>query len=290
MPGAYERYKTKCVATIEDAKENIMIVPEIWPLELDKYAFIQKAIWWLSVKNAPRKKNRVQALSVYKKVCRFCKKKYFDVDYFLFGKPKPYFSFTEEKSKNVVHLYQSRYCERFLEKNRAKNILPLAGFINRDFFTDTPEEKIREDIVLYNPRKGMHFTAKLLALCPALRWVPIRDMTPGQISDIMHRSKVYIDFGPFPGRDRLPREAAASRCCLIVGRRGAARYFQDVTIPDEYKFDTDHFMPLKVLEKIKECLKNYEVKAEDFDAYGRIAEYEEEQFEIQIKQIFGVRN
>ena len=30
--------------------------------------------------------------------------------------------------------------------------------------------------------------------------------------------KLYIDFGGFPGKDRLPREAVMHDCCIITGK------------------------------------------------------------------------
>ena len=49
-------------------------------------------------------------------------------------------------------------------------------------------------------------------------------MTPEQVVDLMSESKVYIDFGNHPGKDRIPREAVINGCCVITGVRGSARF------------------------------------------------------------------
>ena len=44
-----------------------------------------------------------------------------------------------------------------------------------------------------------------------LRWVPLIGMTTEEMRSCMSKSKVYIDFGNHPGKDRIPREAAIFR-------------------------------------------------------------------------------
>mmetsp|Transcript_42175 Transcript_42175/g.61623 ORF Transcript_42175/g.61623 Transcript_42175/m.61623 type:complete len:139 (+) Transcript_42175:192-608(+) len=86
-----------------------------------------------------------------------------------------------------------------------------------------------------------------------------------QVTALLHRAKVYIDFGPHPGMDRLPREAALANCLVITNTSGAAKYKEDVPIPGQYKiskFDVDAIHRL-----LKSCLEDYEKRVKDFDAY-----------------------
>ena len=46
-----------------------------------------------------------------------------------------------------------------------------------------------------------------------------------------------MDFGFHPGQDRLPREAAILKNCIITNKEGSAAIFQDVPIADEFKFN-----------------------------------------------------
>jgi hypothetical protein len=76
---------------------------------------------------------------------------------------------------------------------------------------------------------------------------------------------------------------------VVVGMKGAAAFYQDVSIPNAYKFDTDQFDMVRVILTVEDCMLNYEERIKDFDNYIRIIEMNEEQFEIEVKQVFGVR-
>ena len=81
---------------------------------------------------------------------------------------------------------------------------------------------------------------------------------------MLRRARIYIDFGPHPGMDRLPREAALAGCVVITNAEGAAQYDEDVPIPGDYKirkFDVDRIHRL-----LRSCL-NDESKVKDFDPY-----------------------
>jgi hypothetical protein len=75
----------------------------------------------------------------------------------------------------------------------------------------------------------------------------------------------YIDFGPHPGMDRLPREATLARCVVITNREGAANFEEDVPLPSEFKFaqfDVD-----KIYSLIKECCTKHDEYAKKMDKY-----------------------
>ena len=75
--------------------------------------------------------------------------------------------------------------------------------------------------ILYNPAKGlsdlMLFKQKLQQITTDYTFIPIQNMSHTQIRNIMLQSKIYIDFGNHPGKDRIPREAAMCGCCIITG-------------------------------------------------------------------------
>ena len=60
------------------------------------------------------------------------------------------------------HLYQSYYAKYFLEKNNIYNKAYLSDYINDIFLEQSIDYCGKQNIVLYNPRKGMEFTKKLL--------------------------------------------------------------------------------------------------------------------------------
>ena len=114
-------------------------------------------------------------------------------------------------------------------------------------------------------------------------------MNREQLLETFQTSMLYIDFGNHPGKDRLPREAALNGCCIITGRRGAAKNDVDINIPSCYKFD-EYKEPLSnVIDKIRYVLGNYESCISDFDSYKQMILGEKEEFEHQIDLLFGLK-
>jgi hypothetical protein len=111
-------------------------------------------------------------------------------------------------------------------------------------------------------------------------------MTKEEIIKTLQRAKVYIDFGNHPGKDRIPREAAILGCCVITGKRGSAAFFEDVPIPDEYKFEDKEENIPKIIEKIKDCFRNFEERYKDFEYCREVIRNEPQKFVEDIKKIF----
>ena len=174
-----------------------------------------------------------------------------------------------------LNLCQSFYAVDFV-KNMGipkKKIAYLSDYINDLYIKDIKKnnKSHRSNIVLYNPKKGYTFTKKLIKYCQDRKcnwkWVPLINMTNAEVKSYLENCKVYIDFGNHPGKDRFPREAAISGCCIITGKKGAAAYYEDVPIPDQYKFQDikDNF---DYLVEILEMNKMYH------SMYRSLLEYE----------------
>jgi hypothetical protein len=273
----FEKYRTHFVREIEDHQDHVLIVPEIHTSTLYHYQHIRKVIWWLSVDNylISRKLNsslfyRLKVLVLKRKLLV----------------PRRLFCFGEKGGEKIFHLYQSEYAREFLEKKDvSKNKAYLSDYLNSTFLGKVVCNE-KQDQIVYNPAKGLEFTQQLMAFRPNWKWIPIQHLSPVEVKELLCHSKVYIDFGHHPGKDRLPREAALAGCCLITGKSGAAANSVDIAIPEEYKFDQKQKSLQSIVEKIDHCLKNYEELKGGFEAYrGKIAE-EEKEFEICIKQIF----
>lgn len=75
-------------------------------------------------------------------------------------------------------------------------------------------------------KKGIKFTKKLIDKSIGIKWIPIENMTTQQVKSLLGNSKVYVDFGNHPGKDRFPREAAIMGCCVITGKRGVQSFIK----------------------------------------------------------------
>jgi hypothetical protein len=253
-PDVYKKYQidiNDLVYEVEDNSNNFFLAPEIYPDMLCKFKNIQKGIWWLSVDNGLGQDQRNFML--------------------------------ERNTSDIWHFYQSEYAHWFLINNGVSKMAKLTDFISWEYRNLDVDFSRKENIILYNPKKGIEITQQLIQSNSEFEFIPIQNMSPNQIKELMFKSKIYIDFGTHPGKDRIPREAALCGCCVITGFKGSAMFFDDVNIFEQYKFEEDlsNFSSL-----IEDIFNNFEIHHNQFLFYRKQIELEEEQFKLEIKKIF----
>lgn len=288
---AYMKYGNPYVTNVFDVESNILIVPEVVSAVslLNNYTRIRKAIWWLSVDNfyASKMLSRRGKYLLY--LARAAMNKFSDMllKYPIFdqgdytAKVMKQYPLRDDPdvSQAHYHLVQSHYAQRhLLEKGVRGEIYYLSDYLNETFLGAKADIGSKEDMAAFNPLKGLKFTRKIMKSAPHIRFVPIRNMTREEVVRLLQKAKVYIDFGNHPGKDRIPREAAVLGCCVITGRRGAARLEEDVGIPEEYKFEATTQNIPAVISKIEDCFANFEERYKDFDSYRDTIRKEPERF------------
>ena len=255
----YKHYHIPYVDGIVNDERNILVMSETATnIACFDWLKVRKVIWWLSVDNF----FSILAYNYTLTKSDALKKKYVK-----------YYSF--EPDFQVEHWVQSEYARQFLLFNGIpdNNIKMVTDYLNLIFLDDlvakrkdVPEKK-KENIVVYNPKKGLEFTKKLISYAPDIKWIPIINMTRNQVVHLLESAKVYIDFGNHPGKDRLPREAAVSGAVVITNKRGSAGNEIDVPIPSTYKFDdTDAQIP-EIIDKIRYAFNEYDKCIEHFQLY-----------------------
>jgi hypothetical protein len=295
----YKDYNNPFVTEIIDSSENILIVPEVYSAVslLKKYKEIRKTIWWLSVDNfylsfiLNSKKNLFLPRAINKLTFLLFKKRIFDITNLAYKKIRKnqidLVKFMPIKNADY-HFAQSYYALKHLEeKGVEKNkVFYLSDYLNENFLKTQTDLSKKENIAAYNPQKGFLFTKKIMKHGKDIKFVPLINMTREEVIKTLQRAKVYIDFGNHPGKDRIPREAAILGCCVITGKRGSAAFFEDVPLPDEYKFeDIEKNIP-KIIGKIKDCFDNFEERYKDFEYYRNIIKNEPKKFSEDLKKIF----
>jgi len=80
------------------------------------------------------------------------------------------------------------------------------------------------------------------------------------------------------------------KLCIIENSQnlGSAAFFEDVPIPDEYKFEDKKENIPKIVEKIKDCFENFEEEIKKFAKYREIIKNEQSKFIDDLKNIFQV--
>jgi hypothetical protein len=268
----YKEYGVEYVYEVADKTENLVIFPEIYTEKITFYKNLKKIIWWLSVDNYFRSRPHFKG--------RFNR---FILENFNY---QGYFFFDNLVKSADFHLVQSSYAGDFLKKKRINNFSFLSDFLHNEFLNESTDLNQKENIVAYNPKKGTRFTKNLIRYAADVNFVPIHNMTRNEVVALLKRAKVYIDFGNHPGRDRIPREAAILYCCVITGKRGSAKYYEDVPIPESYKFEDKAKNYKAIREKIHACFEQYVSKNNEFENYRKSIKYQQSEFESAVRQIF----
>lgn len=281
----YTKYNIKLSGKVEDTDGNVLVLPETCQRYIPRFHHIQLCIWWMSVDNA----FNVNANSNMWDKAKFVHgiyEKLRTIRHF-----KDYHNFyslsnLKKEDYRLTHFYQATYIQQFLYELGLNRVIRLTDYINPEILKNVDTSKTKENIILYNPSKGFKYTKRLISLMPSYKFVALKGFNREQLNDIFDRAKLYIDFGGFPGKDRLPREAAIHNCCIITGKFGASRYYEDVPIDSKYKFDMLHAGYHKIKECIDDVLGNYDSRIKDFEYLRETIKHEQENFYREIDNIF----
>lgn len=264
-PESYLKYDVQYISDYIDAPDSILVLPETQIHYVNLCQLGTALIWWLSVDN-------------YMKIYNISSDNY-DI-------------FNLKKRRNVVHAVQSYYAKQFLNIHfEIQESYMLGDYINdeiMDISNSLTVAQNRENICLYNPRKGYENLKPIISSCRKdIRWIPLSGLTPQELAYLMCHSKVYIDFGNHPGKDRIPREAAICGCCIITNMQGSAAYQEDVMIPDKYKIaDMENIDAVHKI--IYDCIDNYEIETKNFYQYRLTISQEKQSFQYEIDTLLNL--
>lgn len=276
----YVEYGLEWLYEAPDESDSIVILPEVMADLHKRFKNATVVIWWLSIDFY-----YLSSMNLFKKILNQLGQRVFDqhlnagFDHSLI-------------TKGRLHLYQSEYARQHLEGKGVQHqkLFRLSDYLHPLFLNEAYDSDKKENIVAYNPNKGIKFTRKLIKANPQIQFVPIENMSRSEVIDLLKRAKVYIDFGFHPGKDRIPREAAYLGCCVIVGKRGSARNGQDVPISEEYKYpyllSSDNFE--QISRQIQHCFSNYSECQAGFKEYINIIMNEKHIFEQEVLSLFKV--
>ena len=245
IPSKYSHYNIQHSTQVEDSEKNWIIYPEVWTEKLNEYKNLKKGIWWLSVDNNHGK-------------------------------------FNDFGNDSITHFYQSYYAQSFLVKKNTEKILPLFDYIPSNYIDTTFNIEDKKNIVCYNPVKGNDVTSEIKRLNPEIEFIPIVGMSESQIIDLLKISKVYIDFGHHPGRDRIPRESAILGNCVITNTKGSSGFYGDIPVNSIFKVTEI----TEVGNIIKNCFDKFELTLNHFSMYRNMIKNQKDQMYNLVKQYF----
>jgi hypothetical protein len=76
-----------------------------------------------------------------------------------------------------------------------KPLYYLSEYLNEDFLKTQTDLTKKENIVVYNPKKGLAFTQKIIKKAKDIKFVPLINMSRDEVIKTLQKAKVYIDFG-----------------------------------------------------------------------------------------------
>jgi hypothetical protein len=298
----YKCYNIKVATSVPDAEDTIVVLDEGFLYLASQFKKATLLFWWLSVDNFFLDPIQMPFVSWFdmsqwgwKHLIHAIKVRLHYIKARITGEDGsglpwyPIFSLKQLARGNMISAYQSEYARLFLQNNGFKNLHPLSDYINTDFLTVQDGEKCqKENIVLYNPKKGYEYTRKLIEADSSIKWVPLINMTRDEMKNTMHKAKVYVDFGNHPGKDRIPREAALCGCCVITGTRGSAENDVDIMIPAHFKFDERKTDISKIISTIHHLFDKYEMLIKEQESYRIKILKEKLTFENECMNIFGI--
>ncbi len=127
--------------------------------------------------------------------------------------------------------------QSFYGQGFVRSVLDRDAFILTDYSRKpVVARQVRDPkLVLYNGKKGIWKIPELRALVPEADFRPIQDMTHNEVYEALASAALYVEIGHLPGRDRLPREAAALDTPVVMLARGAGYCWADFPIGTKYR-------------------------------------------------------
>jgi hypothetical protein len=253
----YKHYECKYFESYEPGEDVLFIIPELFIWMLPLFIGSKIMVWWLSVDNS------FKALA--------------NINLNMLRMPL------------VKHAVQSEY---------AKNFTMSLGLesVNLTDYTVVPQNtnaKIEDRNTKISINAGPKVILNLerlfeliLTKKPDVQLLPINGMSREQVYDAFNTSRLFIDLGCFPGKDRMPREALLLGANIIVGSSGSGSFEEDFPISKMYRpnpFDLDLVSSLAV------HMVNYPlVHAKQFNNARQIFVNEQENFDKEVLYAFSL--
>lgn len=256
--------------------ETMLELPSRWSAQFSG----QFVLWWLSVDNCPfpqarmheSSSNPIPAQWLSKQSMRLNSKKFLDWTYVFLhrklalagGQSEQFEEPFSVNLKACTHIAQSIYAQRWTSSTLGMSAHLVTDYIWRDnkLVSSEPRfsEKVRKNqlpIVAYNASKGDELVRLIRRHCSRqIKFVALKKMSGERVSKVLQEANLYLDLGHFPGRDRMPREAALAKCPVLISRRGSARTYEDFPLDEDYRLALDNESPQSVARKIEEMIAN----------------------------------
>jgi len=229
-------------------RNSVLIFPENLIEMATNFAslgFKNRVIWWLSYDNAP-----------LKIVNRF------------------------NHAVNLAssrHIFQSAYARTRVNEIGVDGPLVSDYIILQDPAGALVDGKVNDLCYLASKAPGVEHLINRLR--DRFSVITIENMTPQEVWRTLQETRFFLDFGPQPGKDRIPREAILNDCIPIVRNVGAAQFFEDTPLPDILKVPTLSMAnPQFLIDRISKLMPASETVINSLGFYKKKIRSEKSQF------------
>ena len=294
----FEDCSAKICHKIIDDLDSIIIIPETISNFMNGFSNACIVIWWLSLdyyftqaaygntKCNMAQNRKTLPYVFFKSVVKWIISK----DY-----AHLFFPMNRKKLNSCYHFYNCEYINHYLVKQNISDSKKhfLCGPLEQRFLNLDKSSiiKKKENIVAYNPSKIdfeylKRIKREVEKLDNTIVFLPIQNMTRDEVIAGLLKSKVYIDFGYFPGPERMPREAAMLYCNIITSTSGSAKNDIDVPIPEKHKFDKKRKNVKTIANLIIDMTNRFSDYTEYQDRYREKVQTQILTFEETVREIF----
>jgi hypothetical protein len=204
---------------------SILVLPETYSWLVSRVADIQILLWWLSIDNA------FNSLS--------------------------HLNLNHLHHPRVRHAFQSAYAHDVVKA------FGISGSMLSDY-TVIPQKSLSPiearpmKLCLSAGRKIIFdldsIEKSIKMLLPEIEIIRISNMPRDQVYSHFSSSRLFLDLGNFPGKDRMVREALLLGCNVVVASAGAGRHPKDYAFTDDYRWQMKD--TTKLILMVKEIMEN----------------------------------
>lgn len=240
---------------------SLVIFPEIWVDLIPFFYPAKAALYWLSIHNF-----YACHLNTISKL--------------LVAHNRPDFL-------NCIHLSDSPWIKKELQKINVNSTL-IEAPISKYYTENISDSFEKKDTIVFNPKKGSELAHLYKNLNPNNNYFALENLTEQQVIEALDSAKIYIDFGHFPGKDRIPREALARGCIVFLHNQNCASDYDSFPIDDYFRFNQVDIQNGILQNKVEKALKEFEhTSKKQANARAQLY-YEHAKFNLQIHNLFGM--
>jgi hypothetical protein len=306
----YKRYHCSWVAlnSVKDDKNSVLIVPETAVDKIHRFRKAKRIIYWLAVDNYVLSLCKPSKIDFILYIAR---NYLFDLhniaNSFATKNIQVYYNaFVAKYVKSLIdsgkisipkadlHIAQSMYAKEFLLSHGIDNndIMLLREPLEEEFLdvAKIVKHDIKSNVIAWNSRKAYPVAPKLVNILRKRGHIvlELKNVGKERMIKILLKSKVFIDVGIHPGRDRPPREAIALDSITIINNHGGCYHYEDCAVPEKFKWNCYFDCKLdynKHVEDIEHYLENYEYYIKQFQVSKQLVLSEPYVYQSDVKHI-----